>query len=139
MADLRQVLAFATSLYLARTGIAYAGYVPDSRSADFARYGMLIGSALDGIRSLRHARQLQAGDAELTRLFEDLFELRRREPREDILSHLVAAEGDQVTPEEILPLCTLLLVAGFRDHGQPDRQRRAGPAWQPRAVARAVR
>jgi cytochrome P450 len=87
--------------------------IPDSRSADFARYGMLIGSALDGIRSLRHARQLQAGDAELTQLFEDLFELRRREPRDDILSHLVAAEGDQVTPEEILPLGTLLLVAGF--------------------------
>jgi cytochrome P450 len=87
--------------------------IPDSRSADFARYGMLIGSALDGIRSLRHARQLQAGDAELTQLFGDLFELRRREPRDDILSHLVAAEGDQVTPEEILPLCTLLLVAGF--------------------------
>jgi hypothetical protein len=27
MADLRQVLAFATSLYLARSGVAYAGYV----------------------------------------------------------------------------------------------------------------
>jgi cytochrome P450 len=87
--------------------------IPDSRSADFARYGMLIGSALDGIRSLRHARQLMAGDAVLRKLFEDLFELRRSEPRDDILSQLVAAQGDQVRPEEILPLCSLLLVAGF--------------------------
>jgi cytochrome P450 len=87
--------------------------IPDSRSADFARYGMLIGSAIDGIRSLRHARQLMAADAVLRRLFEDLFELRRREPRDDILSQLVAAEGDQVRPEEIMPLCSLLLVAGF--------------------------
>jgi cytochrome P450 len=29
--------------------------IPDSRSVDFARHGMLIGGALDGIRSLRHA------------------------------------------------------------------------------------
>jgi cytochrome P450 len=87
--------------------------IPDSRSADFARYGMLIGSALDGIRSLRHARQLMIGDSVLRKLFEDLFELRRREPQDDILSQLVAAPGDQVRPAEILPLCSLLLVAGF--------------------------
>jgi len=29
------------------------------------------------------------------------------------VSHLVAAEGDQVGAEELLPLCQLLLVAGF--------------------------
>ncbi len=87
--------------------------IPDSRSADFARYGMLIGSALDGIRSLRHARQLIAGRAVLRKLFEDLFELRRREPRDDIVSQLAAADGHQVRPGEFLPLCSLLLVAGF--------------------------
>jgi P450-derived glycosyltransferase activator len=87
--------------------------IPDSDSARFARYGMVIGSALDGIKSMRHAAQLQASNAELTQLFENLFELRRREPRDDIVSHLVAAEGDQVQPGEMLPMCVLLLVAGF--------------------------
>jgi cytochrome P450 len=87
--------------------------IPDSRSADFARYGMLIGGALGGITSLRHARQLLAARAEMRQLFRHLFELRRREPRDDIVSRLVAAEGDQITPAEMLPMCNLLLVAGF--------------------------
>ena len=87
--------------------------IPDSRTADFARYGMLIGSALGGITSLRHARQLQAARAEMRRLFRHLLELRRREPRDDIVSRLVAAEGDQIEPAEMLPMCNLLLVAGF--------------------------
>jgi cytochrome P450 len=52
--------------------------VPDADSREFARYGAVIASALDGITSLRHARRLQASDAALRRLFEQLFELRRR-------------------------------------------------------------
>jgi cytochrome P450 len=87
--------------------------IPDSDSAAFTRYGMIIGSALGGVRSLRHAAQLKAANTELSELFEHLFELRRREPRDDIVSTLVAAEGDQVEPGEMLPMCTLLLFAGF--------------------------
>jgi cytochrome P450 len=87
--------------------------VPDADATEFARHGAVLGSALDGVRSLRHAAQLQRGDAKLRRLFEDLFELRRREPADDIVSVLVAAEGDQVEPDEMLPMCSLLLVAGF--------------------------
>src|SRR5579863_283755 len=87
--------------------------VPDSDSAAFARYGALIGSALGGIRSLRHAAQLQASEAPLQALFESIFELRRREPRDDIVSTLVAAPDDQIKPAEMVPMCLLLLVAGF--------------------------
>jgi P450-derived glycosyltransferase activator len=87
--------------------------IPDADSREFARYGAVIGSALDGITSLRHARQLQASSAALERLFGNLFALRRREPRDDIVSRLVAAGDDQVRPDEILPLCVLLLIAGF--------------------------
>ena len=87
--------------------------IPDSRSADFARYGMLIGGALGGITSLRQARQLLAARTEMRQLFRHLFELRRREPRDDIVSRLVAAEGDRIKPAEMLPMCNLLLVAGF--------------------------
>ena len=87
--------------------------VPDADADAFARYGMVIGSALDGVRSLSHAKRLQAADAELAALFGNLFALRRREPADDIVSRVVAAEGDQVRPDELLPLCVLLLVAGF--------------------------
>jgi cytochrome P450 len=87
--------------------------VPDADAAAFAQYGAVIGSALDGIKSLRHAAQLQANAVKLQELFESLFELRRREPAGDIISRMVAAEGDQVKPDEMMGLCVLLLVAGF--------------------------
>jgi hypothetical protein len=87
--------------------------VPDADADAFARHGAIIGSALDGIRSLSHAAKLQRSRAELTTLFENLFALRRREPADDVVSRVVAAEGDQVRPEEMLPMCVLLLLAGF--------------------------
>jgi cytochrome P450 len=87
--------------------------IPDADSAYFARIGAIIGSALGGIQSLHHARQLQESRMALGKLFEGLFELRRKEPRDDIVSHLVAAEGTDIHPMEMRPMCTLLLVAGF--------------------------
>ena len=87
--------------------------VPDANAEDFARYGAAIGSALDGIKSLRHAAELQANGVKLHELFEDLFRQRRREPADDIISHLVTAGEDQVKPEEMMPVCVLLLIAGF--------------------------
>ncbi len=53
------------------------------------------------------------GQAKILSLFESLFELRRREPSDDIISHLLAAEGDQIQPDEMRPLCMVLLIAGF--------------------------
>ena len=87
--------------------------IPDADATDFTRYGMVIGSALDGIRSLGHARQLQASSTQLERLFESLFAVRRRDPRDDIISRLVTAQEDQVKPAEMVPMCVLLLIAGF--------------------------
>jgi cytochrome P450 len=87
--------------------------VPDADADSFAEVGMVIGSALDGIKGLRHVARLQAADARLRALFAELFALRRREPADDVISRVVAAEGDQIKPSEMVPLCTLLLVAGF--------------------------
>jgi P450-derived glycosyltransferase activator len=87
--------------------------IPDADAADFARYGAGIGSALDGIRSVSHGKQLRASNAVLSPLLRNLLELRRREPQDDIVSLLVAAGGDQIKPGEILAMCFLLLVAGF--------------------------
>jgi hypothetical protein len=87
--------------------------VPDADADRFARYGAVIGSALDGIGSLSHAARLQAANEELKALFEGLFELRRREPADDVVSRIVAAQGETIRPREMLPMCNLLLVAGF--------------------------
>ena len=87
--------------------------VPDADADRFARYGVVIAGALDGIRSLGHAARLQAANRELRALFEELFELRRRSPADDVVSRVVAAEGTSVRSAEMLPLCNLLLVAGF--------------------------
>ena len=88
--------------------------VPDADADRFARYGTVIAGALDGIRSLGHAARLQAANRELRALFEELFELRRRSPADDVVSRIVAAEGDvRSSRAEMLPMCNLLLVAGF--------------------------
>jgi P450-derived glycosyltransferase activator len=87
--------------------------VPNTHADDFARWGATIGSALDGVKSLGHARALIAANAGLERLFAELIDLRRREPAEDVISTIVAAEGERVTAAEMVPLCTLLLIAGF--------------------------
>ncbi|OJF13159.1 cytochrome P450 [Couchioplanes caeruleus] len=87
--------------------------VPDADAARFARYGAVIGSALDGIRSLTHAARLQAARNDLHDLFERLFALRRAAPADDVVTAVVAAEGDRIRAEEMVPMCMLLLVAGF--------------------------
>lgn len=87
--------------------------IPDADSREFSRHGAVVGSALDGIKSLRHAARFQRANAELHTLFEGLFDLRRREPADDLISRLIAAEGDQVKPGELEPMVFLLLIAGF--------------------------
>ncbi|WP_203590299.1 cytochrome P450 [Streptomyces sp. SID13031] len=128
--------------------------IPDPDAENFARYGGVIGGALDGVQSLSHAARLQKADAELSALFTDLFALRRREPADDIVSRLVAAEGDQVQPAEMVPMCVLLLVAGFEttvnlignavnallDHPDQWDALRADPATMaPKAVEETLR
>ncbi len=87
--------------------------IPASETKEFARYGAAIGTALSGVTSLRHAARLMEANRALEGIFTRLFELRRREPKDDVVSYVVAAEGDSITPAEMVPLCTLLLVAGF--------------------------
>ena len=79
----------------------------------FARYGAALGGSLDGIHSLRHARELMEAATALQGMFDQLLTLREREPRDDLISVLAAERGDQVRSAELVPMCTLLLVAGF--------------------------
>jgi len=87
--------------------------VPDADVAAFQRYGAALGSALDGLTSLTHAREVIRANAELEAIFEALFALREREPGHDLVSALVAERGDRIQPRELVPMCSLLLIAGF--------------------------
>ncbi len=87
--------------------------IPDADAEEFAHYGATIGSALSGVQSIGHARRLVVAERELARIFADVFAQKRREPGADVISRLIAAEGEQVQPAEFVPLCKLLLIAGF--------------------------
>jgi cytochrome P450 len=87
--------------------------VPDADTPALVRHGSVIGSALDGVRSLGHARALMASSRALETMFQRLLDERRGDPGDDLLSALVAVEGERITAAELVPMCSLLLVAGF--------------------------
>lgn len=88
--------------------------IRDAPLADIHRHGHALGRALDGVASLGHHREIAEAEAAFGRLVDDLVTLRRREPDDDIVSHLVrAADAGTITGPELAALVRLLLVAGF--------------------------
>jgi cytochrome P450 len=87
--------------------------IPEDERGPLVRHGEVIANGLDGVRSLRHARQLMGSSRKLQEMFGRVFAARRAAPGEDIISALLAADEALVTPAELVPMCTLLLVAGF--------------------------
>jgi cytochrome P450 len=87
--------------------------VPDVDEKAFAAYGATLATALDGISSVGHLRRLLQAQSQLRQIFADLFERRASDPRDDIVSALLAEQNEEVTPALLGPLCRLLLVAGF--------------------------
>jgi cytochrome P450 len=79
----------------------------------FRRLGSTIARALDGIWSLGQARTVAAADAELQTTFAELLDRRAQEPGDDLVSALVAEQGQAITPVELSALVRLLLIAGF--------------------------
>jgi len=82
-------------------------------SEKFRRIGSTIARALDGVWSLKQARTLAGADAELREVFDELLVRRAVEPGDDLVSALVAEQGDKITAAELGPLVRLLLIAGF--------------------------
>jgi P450-derived glycosyltransferase activator len=112
------VSAFAASLPIAVISDLLG--VPDADADRFAEHGAVIGSALDGVRSLRHAGRLLTASRELDDVFVQLLTMRRTllelpgaKPRDDVIGRILTAEGDRIQTSEILPMLRLLLVAGF--------------------------
>ncbi|CAM3767972.1 cytochrome P450 [Mycolicibacterium frederiksbergense] len=93
--------------------------VPVADESRFSSAAALVAQALDPIMSITGAPDPEA-DARLEagawwrEYLGELVERRRADPREDLISALIAAEegGDQLTADEIVATCNLLLIAG---------------------------
>lgn len=88
--------------------------VPASDHEVFAGWSRDLAANLDPFQTPElYDRAMAAGDA-FDHYFSGLIVERRREPRDDLLTAMVHAEekGDRLDEEELLALCTLLLVAG---------------------------
>jgi cytochrome P450 len=93
--------------------------VPISDEPQFSKASALLAQGLDPFAAITGAvsdgfqARLEAGHW-LRGYLADLIEHRRAAPREDLISALIAAEedGDQLTTEEIVATCNLLLIAG---------------------------
>lgn len=88
--------------------------IPDVDADRFARIGMAVGQALDGIRSVRHARELLAAGEALDELLTRLLDERAAQPRDDVLSIIAAARTTgTATSADATAIAGLLLIAGF--------------------------
>ena len=89
--------------------------VPPEHRDEFKRWSGHIVATMGG--SLRPPEVLERGRRsihELAQYFRGVLEERRREPREDLLSRLIAAEeqGQVLSEDELLATAMLLLIAG---------------------------
>jgi len=93
--------------------------VPIADEPQFSRASALLAQGLDpfitftGELPENFAERMEAGHW-LRAYITDLVSERRSAPRDDLISALIAAEedGDQLTSEEIVATCNLLLIAG---------------------------
>jgi len=87
--------------------------IPDADVDRLSRHGAVVGSALSGIAGPAEAAALAAANAELYDLFSELIPLKKAHPGDDVISYLVAASPDGITPYELHTTARLLLIAGF--------------------------
>ncbi|MGB3481379.1 MAG: cytochrome P450 [Mycobacterium sp.] len=93
--------------------------VPVEDEPQFGRASTLLGQTVDPFLAATGAtpegfeQRIEAGKW-LRRYFRDLIDRRRGDPSDDLISALIAVEetGDQLTEEEIISTCNLLLIAG---------------------------
>ena len=89
--------------------------VPPEDRADFKRWSDALVAVLGGgLIAPQATDEALAARNEFVAYFSRIFELRRAEPRDDLVSRLLAleAQGDHLTPDELMAMCILLLVAG---------------------------
>jgi cytochrome P450 len=90
--------------------------VPASDQARFTAWSRSVARTVDPsvLRTPEIDAAIEQGERELNAYLEDLLDLRRKAPADDLLSALVAveADGDRISPREVVDLARLLLIAG---------------------------
>jgi cytochrome P450 len=88
--------------------------VPGEDREAFKRWSTVIAGLLDPVSSEYSVKDVEAAFAEMEAYFQRLFEERRREPRDDLVSRLVSIEegGDRLSASELLATVALILGAG---------------------------
>lgn len=89
--------------------------VPPADRERFKAWSSDVANTLGGpLQAEDLLRRAQQSSLELADYFRGQIELRRSEPRDDLLSALIAAEeqGDLLSEDEMLATCILLLIAG---------------------------
>jgi cytochrome P450 len=79
------------------------------------RWSRVLIRTLDLAPSLEVFIEAEQIAREVFAFFQALIDERRAHPSDDLLSHLIAAhdQQDKLTEEELIVMCTLLLIAGF--------------------------
>lgn len=108
-ADLIAQLAFPLPVIV----IAELIGVPSEDGDRFKHWSTEVVKAM-GFPKIQDARDSRRAAKELQAYFETIAEERRREPRDDLMSGLLAAEeeGDRLTGKEVFSTLNLLLIAG---------------------------
>jgi cytochrome P450 len=86
--------------------------VPDNDKEIFARWGSSLAETLDGVWSYKQLKGLHATIIEYNDYIDGLMDERRRNPQDDIVSHLVTRHAD-LSREDLVATTGLLLFAGF--------------------------
>src|SRR5262245_35305307 len=90
--------------------------VPEADEATFSEWSRALTRSLDPsvLRSAEVDSAIAEAERDLARYLEELLSFRRTAPGGDLLSALLAveADGDRISPNEVVNLALLLLVAG---------------------------
>jgi len=129
--------------------------VPVEDRERFKAWSTRLRVLLDPVAAVAGMKEAVRAYEEMESYFRELFEARRRAPRDDLLSRLVAAEvdGDRLDEVEMLALCALILGAGHETTtnlianavlallGHPDERKRLqdDPGGMERAVEEFLR
>lgn len=108
--DLIQALAFPLPVIV----IAEMIGVPPEDREQIKVWSNDIALSVEPVLTDEQVDMVNRATDELYEYFDDIIELRRQDPRDDLISALISAEdeGDRLTHDEVLATLLLLLVAG---------------------------